>query len=65
MSQCLAQAVDVSLSQSIQAEVYPAFISSFMWEQCLGPEADHFSPFTGMDKSTCSCLSAVHYVCIV
>jgi hypothetical protein len=65
MSQCLSQLVDVSLSQSIQTGVYPAFISGFTWEQCLGPEADHLSPFTGTDKSTCSCLSAVPYVFIV
>ena len=65
VSMFLPQAVDVSLSQSIQAGVYPAFISSFTWEQCLGPEADHLSSFTGMDNSTCSCFSAVPYVFIV
>lgn len=50
---------------SMQTGFYPAFISSFTWEQCLGPEADHLSPFAGMDKSTCSCLSAVPYIFIV
>ena len=31
---------------SIQTGFYPAFISSFTWEQCMGPEANHLSPFT-------------------
>jgi hypothetical protein len=60
VSQCLAQAVDISVSQSIQTGASPA--SGFTLEQYLGPKRDYLSPFTGKDKSTYSCNSTPSYI---